>query len=43
MILTPEEYLKIKHLSEWNDEKNEYKIAPFRFKDNKLNFPKLPL
>ena len=40
-MLNNDEFEVIKSASNWNEDKNEYKVPPFFFKDKKLKFPKL--
>ena len=42
MMLSDEEIEKLKIASEFQEEKNEYKIPIFTFKEMQLKFPKLP-
>ena len=41
MVLNNDEVEVIKSASQWNEDKNDYKVPPFYFKDKKLKFPKL--
>jgi len=42
MLMSPDEFERVKAASEWSDEKNEYKVPPFIFKEKKLMLPRLP-
>lgn len=42
MMLNNDELESIKGACMWNEDKLEYKVPPFYFKDKKLKFPKLP-
>lgn len=42
MLLTADELFNVKNQSQWNQDKNDYIIAPFYLKEKELKFPKLP-